>query len=97
MGGNLISGLLSVARDAAWVQHGARVIAVDLAHLAQAPVVLEGTAAVIWETIAANDSTSLKQIISDLARDFDVDEDRIRDDVEEVVRSLTARGMLDAR
>ncbi|MCS3841754.1 PqqD family protein [Microbacterium sp. AK031] len=97
MGERQTAERISIAADAAWVQTGTRVVVIDLVHLAQDPIVLEGTAAIIWETIALSDGTSLTEIISDLAEDFALDEDRIRADVEEMVRTLTARGALSVR
>ena len=69
------------ARDAAWVDSGDRVTALDLSSPDARPQALEGVAAVIWRALA--DPQSLEALLTRLAADFpDVAPEVLRADVD---------------
>ena len=87
---------LRIRDDVAWTGEGARIVALNLTELTATPFALEGSAAVVWQTIFEAGGITLEQLLADLYAAFDADEDRIRDDVERLVDDLIARGLLES-
>lgn len=83
-----------IADDVAWTSGDSRVVAMDLATPGGAPFVLEATAAVIWEEIAADGPIPGGELIGRLSEAFDVAEDDIRPDVEALISDLVTRRLL---
>ena len=77
------------SRDAAWVDSGHRVMALDLGHAGARPRALEGVAAVIWR--ALEEPQSVDVLLDRLAGDFDgVDPDEMRADLARFLSDLDA-------
>ncbi|MFD5213445.1 PqqD family protein [Microbacterium sp. NPDC058345] len=85
-----------IADDVAWTSGGSRVVAMDLATPGAAPFVLETSAAVIWEEIAADGPIRTRELLDRLSAAFEIDEDEIRADVEALLSDLVTRGLLAA-
>ena len=78
--------------DAAWVDRGDRVMALDLARPRARPQALEGVAAVIWRLL--DEPRSIDGLLTALAADFGgAEPDRMRRDVEQFLADLTATGL----
>ena len=75
--------------DAAWVDSGHRVMALDLGRAGARPLSLEGVAAVIWRALDA--PQSVDALVERLAADFDdVSPDEMRGDVASFLSELGA-------
>lgn len=83
-----------ISRDVAWTSEDQRVVAMDLATPGATPYVLEASAAVIWEEIAAGDPITTDELLQRLAETFEVDAADIRGDVEAMLQDLRARRLL---
>ncbi len=68
----------------------------DMTTPGAAPLILEASAAVIWEEIAAAGPIPTDELLDRLAALFDVAEDDIRGDVEKLIADLVARNLLAA-
>jgi signal transduction histidine kinase len=78
--------------DAAWVDRGDRVMALDLARPGARPQALEGVAAVIWRLL--DQPRSVDALLEALATDFaGADPDRMRHDVEQFLSDLAVAGL----
>lgn len=85
-----------IADAVAWTSGESRVVAMDMATPGSAPLILEASAAVIWEEIAADGPIPTGELLDRLAATFDVASDDIRGDVEQLIADLVARNLLAA-
>lgn len=79
----------------AWVADADRVVLLNLESKAPQPEELGGTAAAIW-THLGTDPVSLEAVIEGLARDYAVELDDIRADVESFLVTLQAKGFAES-
>lgn len=86
---------MRIGDDVAWTQGTQRVVALHLARPDAAPVVLEGTAAFVWEEIALEGPADLEALVAGLAQAFEAPAEVIRGDVEELVAVLRARALIE--
>lgn len=81
--------------DVAVASSPQRVTLLDLAHLERPPVVLEGSAAVIWHAI--DGERDLPGIVDAVAEEVGVEADVVHDDVVAFVDQLVGLGLLQRR
>jgi len=84
-----------IGDDVAWTQGTQRVVALNLAQPDAPPVVLEGTAAFVWEEIALEGPPDLEALVAGLAQTFEAPADVIRGDVEALVTVLRERALIE--
>lgn len=85
---------MRIADDVAWTQHDDEVVVLNLATSAAEPLVLEGSAAIVWEVIAESGSTDLVDLVHVIAVDMALVDEEIRGDVEAFVETLRARSLI---
>ncbi|WP_309064595.1 PqqD family peptide modification chaperone [Microbacterium sp.] len=76
------AGGLRVGPDVAWVSSEQRAVVLNLADPGATPMALEGSAAAIWEAIAAGDGLTREELLATLAEAFGVAESDIAADVD---------------
>lgn len=78
--------------DVAVIDHGDRVVVLDLSRPADArPLVLEGPAAAVWHAIAEPGTAA--DIVARVAADFDLPATEVRHDVESFLSALADQGL----
>lgn len=88
----LINRVWRRSSDMAVVEHEGRVVALDLSSPAAPPVVLEGTAAMIWHLLAEEDSEV--RLVGLVARAFHVHPAHVRADVHAFLLHLSDLGLV---
>ena len=78
--------------DIAVVEHDDRVVVLNLDDIAAAPVVLEGTAAIIWHLLEGEDSEV--RLVGEVARAFQVHPADVRADVHAFLLQLNDLGLV---
>lgn len=73
------TALVTIAPDVAWVDTDDRIVVLRLADLDQAPLVFEGTAAVIW--LGLQHPIAVDDLAEALAEEFAAPVDAVRADV----------------
>ncbi|WP_424936258.1 MULTISPECIES: PqqD family protein [Bacteria] len=86
---------MRIGDDVAWTQGAQRVVALNLVRPDAQPVVLEGTAAFVWEEIAVEAPSDLDALVTGVAQVFEVSADLIRGDVEQLVAVLRTRALIE--
>ncbi|WP_370290697.1 PqqD family protein [Nocardioides sp.] len=81
--------------DVAVASSPQRVSLLDLAHLDRPPVVLEGSAAIIWKAI--DGERDLEGVVAAVADEVFVEADVVRDDVLTFIDQLLGLGLLRRR
>lgn len=81
------------ADEVAWVASPDRVVVLRLADLASEPVMLTGTAAVIWELLA--EPTAVESLLDSLGDGYDVEVGEIEASVTRFVSSCLETGLLE--
>lgn len=85
---------MRIADNVAWTHNGGRVVVLDLAEPASAPIALEASAASIWHEIAGADDIGIDALLTGLASAFETTESEIQHDVETVVARLAESRLL---
>lgn len=85
---------MNIADDVAWTSNELRVVAMDLGSLGATPYVLEDSAALIWQEIAATGPIRVDELLHRLSAQFDIEAARIQADVETLLTDLVARRLL---
>jgi hypothetical protein len=80
------------SEDIAVVEHDDRVVVLNLDDLGSAPVVLEGTAAVIWRLLDQADTEAT--LVAAVAEAFDIVPANVREDVHAFLRHLNDLGLV---
>lgn len=80
--------------DLAFVESDCRVVLIDLERLEKPPVILEGSAAVIWQELAGQ--RTLDAVVRSVADSFSVEATAIHHDVEHFLEGLADRGLIQA-
>lgn len=86
--------IVRIADDVAWTSSDIRIVALDLARPGSSPVVLEATAALVWDEIAAGDGLTSGALLARLAESFETDAEVIRPDLEQLIDDLADRNLL---
>jgi len=81
------------ADSVAVVEREGRVVAVDLEHAGSAPVVLDGTGAVVWELLET--TTTQAGLVTAVAETFAAEPTEVAAHVEEFLRQLLAVGLVE--
>lgn len=85
---------MNIAGDVAWTSNELRVVAMDLSSPGATPYVLEDSAALIWQEIAATGPIRVDELLQRLSAQFDIEAGRIQADVETLLTDLVARRLL---
>lgn len=84
--------LIERASDVAWVDDQTRVVVLRLGHLADLPLVLEGSAAAIWRLLEVGTSQlTLVRIIADM---FNLSSSEVEGDVNRFLDSAEQAGVI---
>ncbi|MDR6867263.1 hypothetical protein J2Y69_001864 [Microbacterium resistens] len=86
---------MRIGDDVAWTQSDQRIVALDLSRPDATPLVLEGTAAFVWEEIALEGPLTVEALVENIAVAFELPSDQIRQDVEGVIARLREDALVD--
>lgn len=78
----------------AWTASPTRVVAMDLTRPGARPLVLEASAAVVWEELAEEGPIRPDDLVLRVARAFDVEAESIRDSVASLLADLESRSLV---
>jgi hypothetical protein len=78
--------------DVAVVEHDDRVVLLDLSDPAAAPVVLDGTAAVLWRLLEDVDTEA--RLAGAVAREFQVHPSSVRGDIHDFLLQIQSLGLV---
>lgn len=85
---------MRIGDGVAWTVSPTRVVAMDLSQPGANPLVLEASAAIVWEEIAAEGSIAPDDLLRTIATAFDVEADSIRESIDVLLTDLIARALL---
>lgn len=91
-----MSAVVRHADDLAWVDDDERVVVVRLADPAADPLVLAGSAAVVWRAIGDGPGRRSEEVVAEVAAAYDLDPDVVADDVRSLLHDALGWGILRA-
>lgn len=83
-----------ISEDVAWVPCDHSVVVLDLSAIGGSPIVLEQTAAYVWEELAETGPVPLSTLVGNVASAYSADPDAVRLDIEELIDRLYRDGLV---
>ncbi len=80
--------LWRIADATAWATNGTGIVALDLGSPTAHPLTLQGTAAYVWDEIAASGPLSAAALITNVADAYEVDPKVVHDDIMRLLERL---------
>ncbi|WP_353114302.1 PqqD family protein [Microbacterium sp.] len=77
-----------IASGVAWLETESGYLVLDLEHAGAGPVLLESSAAFVWEELATRGRATLDEIAGVAVEVFDAEESQVRQDIEALLIDL---------